>query len=162
MSVLNRSNRPPERGPELFVRRLKANEQIQVVILSDKIDGFLSHWTGTVSVPCTQPVEECEGHLAGFPARWRGYLHVMNLLDGKDFFLELTKGAQDQMEIQLESESSWRGLRIFVKRMGGDASRLKVDIQAPWERVTNKPLPPAKDPENSLARLYSHKGSKRK
>jgi hypothetical protein len=154
LSSLNRSAAPQESGPEVWVKRLRANEACLVVVLSDKADGFLSHWTGKYSTLCTQPTSECEGHQRGDPQRWRAYIHCLDLGTGKEFFLEMTKGAFEQMQIQLDSAQTWRGMRLNVKRMSGDASRLKVEILAPWANVSSKPLPVAKDPEQSLRNLY--------
>lgn len=154
MTQMRRAARPPDRTQAVWVKRLRANEQVNIAVLSDKIDGFISHWTGQVSIPCTEPETECEGHLKGFPQRWRGYLHCLDLESGKEYFLELTQGAEEQMSIQLEGVRSLRGMRLTIRRMGGDASRLKVQINAAWERITDKPLPPYVDPESSLQGLY--------
>jgi hypothetical protein len=154
MSKLTRSAAPLESGPELFVRRLKAGESILVVVLSDKCEGFNSHWTGLYSTLCTEPTTECLGHQRGDPLRWRAYLHVVNLHDQKEIFLELTKGAWEQICAQIACDQSWRGLRFNLKRLAGDAARLKVEMLAPWASYSKSELPPAKDPEQSLVNLY--------
>jgi len=145
---------PPDQETGIWIKRLRASEEVQVVVLSDKMDGFISHWTGQVSIPCVDPSDECEGCASGFPARWRGYLHCLDLQSGKEYFLEVTKGAAEQLALQLECATGYRGMRIMIRRMSGDAARLKVQINAPWEKLTSKPLPPFVDPEASLQGLY--------
>jgi len=162
MDRLSRSVAPNDVGPEVWIKRLRANEAVSVVVLSDKCEGFNSHWTGNYSTLCIEPHEDCPGHQNGDPIRWRAYLHCMDLQSGKEFFLELTRGAWEQVSVQIDCKNSWRGMRLNVKRMAGDAARLKVEINAPWERITEKPLPEAKDPEASIRNLYRKNSQKAK
>lgn len=160
MANFRRSSAPAEGPAAVWVKRLRASEEVAVVVLSDKMDGFISHWTGSVSIPCVEPADECDGCSKSLPTRWRGYLHCLDLHSGKEYYLEVTRGAYEQIALQLECEQGYRGMRLQIRRMAGDQSRLKVQINAPWDKLTNKPLPAYQDPEASLLGLYRKNSQK--
>lgn len=154
MSNFRRDDSPPKSGPMLKIFRLKSNKGGTFGVFGSRIHGFWTHWSGRCSEPCTDPVSECIGHKQEWSLRWKGYLHVYFSERSEEGFLELTPIAADDLLLQVGGESELRGSRITVQRGGGDKSRLKVGIMPRWKSYTGTDVPPEKDPEETLKKLW--------
>jgi hypothetical protein len=145
MVELNRSDLPPDRKEGLFLRRLKAKQKTTVMILSRTLWGCFIHWDGKRSSPCIKLKALCDGCRAGKPKRWRAYLHVYDLHNRKEEFLELTEGAARQLLDQLPAGIELRGERVQFERLAGDQARvhvtalIRVDLPE-WLPVEKSPL----------------------
>jgi len=168
--TLNRQEEPKRERGELFVKRLEGNEQVEVCVLSAKVEGFLTHWQPAkggrkgYSLPCTQPTEECEGHKRQLPSRWRGYLHVFEIHKGQSFFLEITPETLHNLKALVGESTVWRGLCICFKRMNGKNTRIAVTLLTEWGRRSSAALPQPLSVETMLRKLWNiskatHEGS---
>jgi hypothetical protein len=147
----------PKPGPELYIKRLDANESVQGVICSVKICSVTIHWNAKrkKSEPHFKDETKCPGCLNGMTKRWKGFLHVVCAPKGDEIFLELTPESATALKNVLGQEQSWRGNRIQVSRGNVKASRLKVTVltRAP----ENFPLPPERDPAESILKLWGYR-----
>lgn len=152
---LNRQDRPPRVGPELWIRRLKASETLQCTIISASLWGCMTHWNGRSTEPCYESKKECPGHKRGLPTRWKGYLHVWDEGKAEECFLELTPVAADNLLAQVMQGEPLRGQRLKVERLKGNKARLRVTLLAHYTALrVGRDLPPPKDPHNTLCKLW--------
>jgi hypothetical protein len=88
-----------------------------------------------------------------YPVRWKGYLHVIDLLIREQIFLEVTMSAAEMIERQLKSGEGLRGVMFSMcKTKGGAHGRYKVEVlerRAPLEE-----LPMEQDPIDTLRKLW--------
>lgn len=154
MNKLSRPIRRPASGPQMWILRLKAKEEVQVCILSKAIWQCMVHWAGDHSEPCFEDHKTCHGHKRGWPLRWKGYLHVYDLRQRKECFLEITPGLADQLESAIGTGEVYRGQRVKLVRGRGDKARYSLEIMLPHEQVSRVDLPPEKDPYETLCKLW--------
>ena len=155
------SGAPPKKpGPQTKILQLKAGERIDGVILSEKIWGVVTHWNDGRgkkgrSQRCTQlETGECIGCSNQLPARWKGYLYILDFLRKGEMFVELTQGAAEKVGQEVGEHQSLRGLRVKANRTpGGNTGRLLVEISL-WPGDREK-LPQEKNPEPILEELWS-------
>ena len=157
-----RDDIPPPTGPTLKIFRLKANKSGTFALFGSRVHGFWTHWAGGCSEPCTEPIENCVGHQRQWPLRWKGYLHCHWQERAEEGFLELTPVARDELLLLLGGEEELRGSRVTVARGGGDKSRLKIGIMPRWKAWSGTEVPPEKDPENTLIKLWEFGNKLRK
>lgn len=166
MSTFTRCACPPPAGPNIRIERLAANQKMFVAVLGDQIEWFLTHWMPRsgkrkgYSLPCLTPHEQCRGHQLQLPSKWRGYLHVKEMTNGKVCFVEVTQGMGEDLKKVVPDALSYRGMCLNIWRLNGDQARLKCDIQAHWEARSKDPLPPTYSVEKILKKLwdYNEKG----
>lgn len=154
MDCLNTRNDPPRPGPDMSIVRLRAGQKVTVVVLSKQIWGCYTHWAGRYSTPCYADKSRCPGHKQGLPLRWKGYLHVWDYNIRDDYFLELTPTACHNLLDQVGRGMDLRCQRLMIERGKGDKARLYVSVQTPHDKISDKPLPEAKDPFKTLCRLW--------
>lgn len=154
MLPLKRQNAPPRSTVELWVKRLKANESVHVTILSPSLWGTWTHWNGSNTEPCYECKAKCPGHRKGLPTRWKGYLHVYDLLSKDCYFLELPPGAARQFLDLVGDDLALRGVRVEVKRQAGRKARLKFGAMGRHESYCKWELMPALDPYKSLCVMW--------
>lgn len=148
---------PPEPGPELFVRRLKAGEASVFILLSDSLWGVWTHWDPTLrrTSPHLKDKKACPGCQRKLSKRWKGYLCVINENKHAREFLELTPVVARGLLDQAGDGIPLRGLRYRIERGKGDKARCKVTPQAPYSCFKESPpLPPAMDPKQTLIDLW--------
>ena len=143
---------PPKPGPAIFVKRLKGEEAVTVVILGDQVFGIWSHWQGKKSEPHFRDADTCPGCVARRPKRWKGYVHVYDYSANKEIFLELTPHSAHQLHFALGRQSELRGERIRVARSKGDNGRLTVAVLTAEKKT--EALPRAKDPRPTILKLW--------
>lgn len=146
----------PRAGPELFIKRLTANESVQGVICSCKLRGIWIHWNPkrNVSEPHFKDENKCPGCLNQRPKRWKGYLHCCTAPKGEEIFLELTPESAGALVSVLGKDTVWRGNRIQVVRGKSNASRLTVTVLT--RAGENFPIPTERDPAESILKLWGY------
>lgn len=152
--MLDRGPRPRDTGPGIWVRRMKANEHGNFVVLGDKIEDYWRHWDGFNTIPCITPHEMCPGHKSQFPRRYKGFLHVWDSTLKQEQFLELTPVAATCVIQSLPPDQSCRGCRLSVKRGAGKKARMVVTV---WQSLTVEEmhgLPPQKNPTPDVLKLW--------
>jgi hypothetical protein len=152
--MLDRSGRPSQSGPGIWVRRLKANEHANFVILGNHVEDYWTHWDGENTVPCITPHEMCPGHKQGWPRRYKGFLHVWDTQRRLENFLELTPVAVTCLLEALPPEQKLRGIRLSVKRGAGKKARLVCTV---WQGVSHEEmdqLPQPKCPTTDVLKLW--------
>ncbi len=159
MARLRILNEFPKTNIPYWVKRLVAGEAIEVVILSTAFLRCMVHWDASWkpkgrTEPCTDPVSECHGHLRNLPVRGKGFLHVFNYTAKEQQFLELPPVATQSALIQLDNAKNLRGIRCRLTRGNGKKTQVAVDIHAPYDRVSDSPLPPELSPLIALAPLW--------
>ena len=181
METLNRQNVPPKPGPREEIFRVKPTTGFRGQIISHNLWGVWTHWDGYRTRECTarvvlpdepQPTDEeggndvhpsmqappmqgtkCRGHLAKWPLRWKGYLHVYDASTKKFGFLEITPGAAEQLLRQVPSDGNLRGLLLRIDRHGTSIrSKCTVELTRPAGGSDN--LPDPADPEETLRALW--------
>jgi hypothetical protein len=156
MSRLRRQDNPPERGPNHFVRRLKAREEATFTILSEHFWGTWVHWDGARTTPCESDDDSCPGHRRGLPCKWKGWLCCHNHDNRNMEFLEFTRVAARCLLEQLEKGASLRAYRLVVKRGCGDKTKVKVTVLPPMQ--TRDAIAPGVDPQETLEILWEMNG----
>ena len=151
---LDKSGSPGKTGPEIWVRRLVAGEEIDIAICSPAPWPIWTHWCGNHSEPCYTPHEQCPGHRRGYPRRWKGYLAIVNHTARRLEFLEITAKAADSLKELAGEGNSLRGLRVKARRGKGDKARLAFSSLPEWSQYTQAKLPADVDPEKTLVRLW--------
>lgn len=151
MAQLRRQDEPPPPGPRMEIRRVKANQRWQFIVLGQPW-GCWTHWVDDHGEPCIEPRKECPGCKRQKPLRWRCYVHVWNIIRQNDEFLELTALVRAQLDDLLPTGEPYRGQRIEVVRGRGDKARMGLVLLPPCE-VRGK-LPDAKDPFPTLCKLW--------
>jgi hypothetical protein len=148
---LRRQELPPDTGPEINVVRLKANESINVLILSPKIWGFMCHWNGAFTEPCHDG-GGCNGCSKGYPIKWKGFLYCIDEAHRVNVFLELTPKGRDSIVKAFRPGEEMRGARMIVQRGRGDKARLIIQFQPCLPNSEN--LPRDLDPAPTLEKLW--------
>jgi len=161
MHIPRRDDTPPAAGPTLKIFRIKGGKSGTFALFGSRIHGFWTHWAGSCSEPCTDPVQECVGHQREWPLRWKGYLHCFWQERSEEGFVELTPAARDDILMQLGGEGELRGARVTIARGAGDKTRLKIGILARWKAWAGSEVPPEKDPEPTLLKLWEFGNKKR-
>lgn len=122
----------------------------------------MSHWTGRHSIPCIEPIEECQGHMDGLPERWRAYAMVLLQPTEQKVFWELPKETFNSIMAFVGKGNCWRGHRVLVIRGMGEKAHMRLEFQAAWDLTTKRPLPGATSVTETLNVLYDLQERKRK
>jgi len=145
----------PRPEPERYVRRITAGEKIGFCCLSPHWWSVWIHWDGRRSSPHMKVRGDCEGCKRGTPKRWKAYLHVINLNNNADEFLELTPASAEQLERGIGQDGNMRGWRFSMERGKGDKARLTVNVLAHISRFPEAgKLKEAQDPKSTLMQLW--------
>lgn len=149
----------PKPGPSHIVVQLDAGDMIDGVILSEEYFGVMVHWNDSAgkrgrSEPCTKEDQTCSGCENKRPVRWKGYLHVYDLLRKRDCFVELTPATGEQIDLQRSPGIPLRGQRIRLKRGDkGKRTRVQVEILPFQGDLSN--LPEEKNPMPIMETLWA-------
>lgn len=154
MLPLERPDTRPAAGPEIWIRRLEAKESIMFLSVSPKTWRFTIHWDGNHSSPHYKDKSRCPGCRAKCPQKYRSYLFGLNNSNKNLEFLELTPGAEEELESLIMPGDTYRGLRIEVTRGNGAKTRLKVINKGYQPHLNGKELPVDRDPAPTLCRLW--------
>jgi hypothetical protein len=153
MPELRLAEQPPTPGPRDEVHRLQGGEEFSCIILSPKIWGPWTHWTGERSQPCYEPKNSCPGCQKGLPSRWKGYIHVIDIFRRKECFLELTPKSAELLTAQKDPDQDLRGLSFTLQR--GKGSKAKLSVRRTYGRTPDNQMPPARDPEPVIRLLWN-------
>lgn len=148
---------PPKAGPGVPILRVKAGQHFLFVALAMKIAGFMAHWSGKASVPCTGDDPPCPGCNARPPwdSRWKGYIHVLEMSSKAEGFLEITPASAEMLQLQSVNPLSLRGTIFEAMRTSANNGRLKLIYKSVFPRLAD--LPAEKDPTEALKRLWGIK-----
>lgn len=154
---LSRRAIAPKPGPEVEIIRVLPGTNFLGQILSPAVWGVDTHWDGYRTRECTQPIESCVGHVNALPLRWKGYLYVYCTVRKQYCFLELTPFADEQIQKFAPKDTTLRGLMLRAWRAG---TKMKSRIFCELTKPANfgDPLPPDRDPEAILRRLWGWSG----
>lgn len=157
MDEIVRGALPPERKSRMEILRVTSQESHTFICYSRAVWGQFVHWHSRRTHECTQDkTKQCDGCRAGWPTKWKGYLHVQNLAASWIGFLEITDTAWRLIEGQLGDKKDLRGLRFRIARTkGGPKGRYLVEVYS--DRIDPNVLPPEKDPYVTLRFLWSCK-----
>lgn len=149
----------PEKGPEVWIERLVANQRLEVLILSPWPQPFTIHWDKNAgkkgrSRPCTVPESKCYGCRIGLPSKWLAYLFCQKIYTPKPefLFLEVTPGADEWLRMHTLPGEDLRGKSFRVLRGNGNSSRLRFEPITLAVNVAT--LPPDKDATESLEKVW--------
>jgi hypothetical protein len=142
----------PAAGPELFIKRLAANESRQFCVLGTKIRGIWVHWNPRSDKSEPHYEGECASCAAQMPKRWKGFLHVYEETLSQEMFLELTPTSAAALMERIDSPDQLRGAVITVQRGKKNNSRLNLFVQ-PYRR-NPQGITPEKDPRRSILKLW--------
>lgn len=156
MSPLDRGAPAPKSGPDIWVRRLKAEEKITFACCSPSIWEFWIHWAGDKSEPCLKNHKECPGHRRGLPRKWRGYIYILSHNSRRMEFLEITPYGAQQLHELCGDLTSLRGKRFAAARGKGDKARVYFSALSDWSDFTTGKLPEDLDPEKTLLKIWGY------
>jgi len=153
MGTLRTEDRPPSNNKGLPLLRIKDPNVHLFTILSNRVFGVWTHWNGHQSIPCWKTDEPCRGCQKGLPARWKGYLYVMDHRAGGEGFLELTPRCVESLENLVADIRQLRGERVQVRRTSrGNHGRLELEVLA---KIGNLPATlAARSPLETLGKLW--------
>lgn len=152
MASLVTQHTPPPPGPEKWIERLKANDQVTVIVLSH-LWGVWYHWMGKGSSAHTDPQTECAGCLQKAPLKWHAYIHAYDYAGKKDFFLELTTHTVERMREKSGIDGTdFRGCRFRFKR--GDGKQARIWVEYLQRVVLDDTMPEGRSPERELRILW--------
>jgi hypothetical protein len=148
-------NDTPEKkiGPELWVHRMKANEEFTCTVYGSAVKGVETHWVAGGTQPHYRDSKICPGCQAQVRIDWKGYLHVFVWQKKAQIFLELTRSSYEALMSQVVEGKPLRGSVIKVKRTKAANGRLMIAIDGHTRRP-EKDLPPEKDPRRSILRMW--------
>ena len=154
MLPLDRASELPRTGPEIWVRRLAASEELQLTCSSPCFWLFWVHWAGDHSLPCFQDHKACPGHRQGLPRRVRGYVYGWVAQYKKYEFLELPPSTVEKTQELLMPSENLRGKVLRYKRGNGRKAGIKVSRvgEATGENFTR--LAADRDPAATLVKLW--------
>jgi hypothetical protein len=156
MLELNRQDYPPSAGPEIWIKRLKANETFHARIISPQFWGLWIHWYGRHTEPCLKDRQECPGCKAEAIRKWKGYLHVISVATARQWFYEATPFVAKQITGQIAVNASLCGMRVEVVRGKGDKARCYAILKEPFPHMP--PLPAVREPRETLEILWKMQG----
>jgi hypothetical protein len=150
---LSRADDPPGVIRCVPIIKIEPHDDVRAVILSDRIEGYYTHWDGRRTRPCTLDKDEkgtCALHAC--PRRWKGFLACVLMRTGKIAFVELTTLAGQVVKREYGNDSL-RGLMVqFRRERNAKKAPIQVDFIGRYEEA--KPLPPAPSVEPTLLRLW--------
>lgn len=154
MLPLDRPSSLPAGGPEVWVRRLEANEDLNFVSASPSFWLVYCHWAGDHSLPCYRDHKKCPGHRMGLPRRVRAYLYGWNEKARAYEFLELPPSAANEVQGFAMEGETLRGKRIHLKRGNGIKSRIRTALVGMATGENLAKLAADKDPAHTLVKLW--------
>lgn len=147
---LCRNDNPRVRKRCIDLRRVQADEQLKVIVLSPWIEGFDTHWKGGRTQPCTANKGDCllcEEHAV---YKWIGFLFVTEVVSKKLFFLEMTDHCWDDAKKEKADLPSFRGTQFLFFRKNGKMNSAVIPRLLSNEIWDNSRLPMSKSVVESL------------
>lgn len=145
---------PPKPGPRIEICRLRANQAVELIVYSEKIHGFWTHWLGSCSGPCYKDRKHCPHCKNGMPRRWKGYLFCWHGGMSDSAFVELTPTAAKSIRDITGPVASLRGYRMLVQRGNGNKAWLKVTLRSKHQDVSDSVMPDPVSPKKTLMQLW--------
>lgn len=142
----------PRSGPELFVKRLKAGESIQVILIGSKIRGLWVHWNSSGNFSEPHYNGACPACDAKMAKRWKGFIHAFDRQNGTPLFMELTPRSAGELERYCNGMGGYRGKVVTFTR--GAKANSKVGIAVQTFNVDPNTLPVEQDARRSIMKLW--------
>ncbi len=152
-NAYSRDDYPKPRARVIPLEKVLGHEVLHVVILSNWVHGFHTHWMDNRTQPCLNDETLCPGHLRKAPLKWNGYLHCWDPRTQKSFFIELTDYAWEEFLKQLNGRKCLHGLSVTIRREKGH-KRSPLLIVLAGELPSHKKLPTGSDPLPTLKRVW--------
>ena len=133
------------------VLRVPAGRKLTLICLSAEHEGVNTHYNGSRSVICPDPLpcDWCETR----PARWRGYVYATPAIGGKIYILEFTAGVAHVFNDWLQSNGTLRGAHVILQRKGKrPQGRLTAEILN--MQTASSKLPDVEGLAERLAAIY--------
>lgn len=147
---------PPKPGPSSEVIRVKSEQVQKFLVLSRAVFGQWIHYYANRSHECTLEKGTCTRCQQGWPRKWKGYIHAVQLSNNARVFVELTPAAFDLVVQVIPEKEDLRGLIVGIsKTKGGAKGRYRIHV----EGVRRDPvqLPEEQDPYPILTYLWNVK-----
>jgi hypothetical protein len=156
MIAILRDDEIPKPPNVLWIATPKAGKTLRYLCYAPKHDGYWTHWTGKVTLPCFGDPRRCHGECNPETRRWYGFIHAWGNTENKQVFLQLTPGAVRSLRSQLAPAASLRGLSIDVSRGNGRNAHVSIHLAELVVRDPNR-LPPWIDSEPSVRHFWKIK-----
>lgn len=145
-----RNDNPRVRKRCIDLRRVQADEQLRVIILSPFVEGFDTHWLNGQTQPCCANNSPCQLCKDGAPYKWIGWLYCYEISTKKTFFLELTDHCWQDAKTEKGDLPSFRGLQFLFFRKHGNMKSAVVPRMLSPEPWDNSRLPMSRSVVESL------------
>lgn len=149
---------PPRPGPSVNIVRVKTEQGQKFLCLSTAVFGQWIHFYGNRSHECSADRGDCDRCRQGWPRKWKGYVHAVQLSDNERVFVEITPAAYSLIVQAIPPGENLRGLILAIgKTKGGAKGRYRIAI----EGIRRDPiqLPEEEDPLPVLRYLWNHRNS---
>lgn len=114
---LYRRSRAPREDQKTYgwkIVRASPGKQLKLMVLSEDVFGIDTHYWERRTGPCREV--DCPACLAGYDARWKGYVLAVDTSTHQNIVLEFTPPAFPAMDEGLKKYGSMRGMLISVGR----------------------------------------------
>jgi hypothetical protein len=151
----NRCDDPPRLNRVTPVRRVTGADRFEVMIVSEKHEGFWQHWMNKRAEACIGGSKLCPWCLQKYPLnKWSGFLHCSTPYGEDHHFLELTRLAIEDLKKMIGDRPNFRGLIISVQRerkQNNSPFRIVVVGEVPAHRQ----IPKVRSVVPTLQRLWA-------
>jgi len=107
---------PPRGNVYIPVVSPRPNQQLHLLITSDRWKGVWTHYFDERTRPCTGTELDCDGCFRKLARRWKAYFCGVLPVSGKNCIIELTHGAMQSCPALLDKSASFRGRRLTLFR----------------------------------------------
>jgi hypothetical protein len=154
ISIRWADNPPQGSKPFVPIWSPRPGEPVTAIVTSAGIIGVLTHFLHNRTIPCILPVEECEGHRAHKPTRWKGYLAALSQPLGRVGLVEVTHEAVMMQRKTIVALGNLRGYLVTTTRHGKAVNgRVSVDFRSYWNPDDPR-LPGALNVKAALLRIW--------
>lgn len=152
---LSTAPKPPVNKDALWVEKVKAGAKGTFLIYSPTFYGVHTHYRGPGrgTVLCFKDRSLCVGGHDEGSLRWHGFLHAFHFEENRQVFCHFTPEGAKTLINQLEKDTSFRGLKLEVRRSNAKKGPFYVRILGESE-VDIKKLPRHRDARASIFKLF--------
>ena len=140
-----------QKGENLRIIRAPQSGTLRVMILSHQVTGTMTHYTNGRTQPCMG--KGCPSCAQATPARWHGWLIVLNEASDEKMILEITEGPGETLAAFYSEHRTLRGLRVKLSRPSGKQNGRVHMLRG--DQVTNHAeLPKCPDLQKVLLKIW--------
>lgn len=146
---------PDDERPMMLIVSAPTESFVDLVILSDHVEGVWTHWHEGRTIPC-QSGQGCVCETMEIACRWKGYLGALLVHSRAIVLAEVTAGAARSAglgPIDIHPVTL-RGLPMRLRRARRDRTGKVVVELATAKRVPEDLLPRRPDVRHELARIW--------